>query len=34
MSPFMANVRTDSRWDSWLAETREMMSEKLVLSFR
>jgi len=34
MSPFMANVRTDSRWDSWLAETREMMSEELVLSFR
>lgn len=34
MSPFMANVRSDSRWDPWLAETRAMMSEDLVLSFR
>ena len=33
-SPFMGNVRADSRWDPWLAETREMMSENLVLSFR
>jgi hypothetical protein len=34
MSPFMANIRTDSRWGPWLAETRKMMSEDLVLSSR
>jgi len=34
MSPFMANVRADSRWAPWLAETRKMMDEDLVLSFR
>jgi hypothetical protein len=34
MSPFMANIRTDSRWGPWMAETWEMMSEDLVLSFR
>jgi DNA-binding winged helix-turn-helix (wHTH) protein/Tfp pilus assembly protein PilF len=33
-SPFMGNVRADSRWGPWLAETREMMNENLVLSFR
>jgi len=33
-SPFMGNVRADSRWGAWLAETREMMGENLVLSFR
>ena len=33
-SPFMANIRADSRWAPWLTETREMMSENLVLSFR
>jgi hypothetical protein len=33
-SPFMGNVRDDSRWVPWLTETREMMSEDLVLSFR
>ena len=33
-SPFMDNIRADSRWDPWLAETRTMMSEDLVLSFR
>jgi hypothetical protein len=33
-SPFMANIRTDGRWGPWLEETRKMMSEELVLSFR
>jgi DNA-binding winged helix-turn-helix (wHTH) protein/Tfp pilus assembly protein PilF len=33
-SPFMANIRTDGRWGPWLEETRKMMSEDLVLSFR
>jgi hypothetical protein len=33
-SPFMGNIRADSRWGPWLAETREMMNENLVLSFR
>ena len=34
LSPFMANVRADSRWDPWLAETRKMMDEELLLSLR
>ncbi len=34
MSPFMANIHTDSRWGPWVTETREMMNEELVLSFR